>query len=134
MNRRQLAWFMALAMLTLLVAVSAPAFPQDAEGGDATEQQQDSTVESILQEQEQLLTGQRFAYDPDGRRDPFRRSQTRGDLLRHDALGPSDYLSRRPAVSSLDRLLEETAGRWRLAVRNGSRRLGCLWHDAARLV
>jgi len=71
MNRRQLAWFMALAMLTLLVVVSAPAFPQDAEGGDVTEQQQDSTVESILQEQEQLLSGQRFAYDPDGRRDPF---------------------------------------------------------------
>ena len=74
MNRRQLAWFMALAMLTLLVVVSAPAFPQDpatAEGGEPAEQPQDTTVESILQEQEQLLSGQRFAYDPDGRRDPF---------------------------------------------------------------
>jgi hypothetical protein len=76
MNRRQLAWFMALAMLTLLVAVSAPAFPQDAApGGEAAEEapqpQDDSTVESILEEQEQLLTGQRFSYDPAGRRDPF---------------------------------------------------------------
>jgi Tfp pilus assembly protein PilP len=88
MNRRQLAWFMALAMLTLLVVVSAPAFPQDAapqqaapedaeEAAQAGEtaadpmQEADATVETILREQEQLLSGERFTYDPDGRRDPF---------------------------------------------------------------
>jgi hypothetical protein len=76
MNRRQLAWFMALAMLTLLVVLSAPAFPQEetppaepAEGAAAPAD--DSTVETILREQEQLLAGQRFTYDPAGRRDPF---------------------------------------------------------------
>ena len=80
MNRRKLAWFMALAMLTLLVAVSAPAFPQDepppppaetTEEGEAQAPAEDSTVETILREQEQLLSGQRFSYDAAGRRDPF---------------------------------------------------------------
>ena len=78
MNRPQLAWFTALAMLTLLVVVSAPAFPQDeppptggAESDEAVEARQDATVESILQEQEKLLSGQQFSYDPAGRRDPF---------------------------------------------------------------
>ena len=32
----------------------------------------EETVETILREQEQLLSGQRFSYDPAGRRDPFR--------------------------------------------------------------
>lgn len=78
MSRRKLAWFMALAMLTLLVAVTAPAFPSQ-EPAEATEGEPGieemagaETVETILQEQEQLLTGQRFTYDPAGRRDPFR--------------------------------------------------------------
>jgi hypothetical protein len=30
-----------------------------------------STVETILRQQEELLRGQRFNYDPEGRRDPF---------------------------------------------------------------
>ena len=79
MNRRQLAWLMAVAMLTLLVVVSAPAFPseeppaqQAEEGAQAGEQPAaDAAVEKILREQEKLLTGQRFSYDPAGRRDPF---------------------------------------------------------------
>jgi len=80
MNRRRLAWFMALAMLTLLVAATAPAFPQEeppppadeTAGAEATQAPAgDSTVETILREQEQLLSGQRFTYDAAGRRDPF---------------------------------------------------------------
>lgn len=76
MNRRQLVWLMALATLTLLVMVSAPAFPQEPppEQGQAAEAQEgsaDETVEKILREQEELLSGQRFTYDPSGRRDPF---------------------------------------------------------------
>jgi len=75
MTRRQLAWFMALAMLTLLVVISAPAFPQEepppAEPAEGAAPADDSTVETILREQEQLLAGQRFTYDPAGRRDPF---------------------------------------------------------------
>ncbi len=78
MSRRQMAWFMALAMLTLLVVVSAPALPNqepppqaDQEGGEAKERPGDAAVEEILQQQEKLLTGQRFSYDPAGRRDPF---------------------------------------------------------------
>ncbi len=31
----------------------------------------ESTVETILRQQEELLRGQRFSYDPEGRRDPF---------------------------------------------------------------
>jgi hypothetical protein len=68
---------MAMAVLTLLVVASAPAFPWQEEAPAAEEPQveqapDDSTVETILRQQEALLTGQRFSYDPRGRRDPFR--------------------------------------------------------------
>ena len=73
MSRRQLAWFMAMAMLTFLAAVSAPAFPQEPATDEAAEEQQgESTVETILREQEAALSGEHFAYLPEGRRDPFR--------------------------------------------------------------
>ena len=29
MNRRQISWYVAMAVLTLVVAATAPAFPQD---------------------------------------------------------------------------------------------------------
>ena len=73
MTRRDLWTMFAAATLVALVAVSAPAFPQAAEaedGGATAEQEQ--TVETILRQQEELLKGQRFSYDPGGRRDPFR--------------------------------------------------------------
>lgn len=91
MKRPHVAWFMALGVLTLLAIVSAPAFPQGASKGatepekkdkkteekpvapaEATPPKTDATVEKILQQQEDLLRGQRFQYDPSGRRDPFR--------------------------------------------------------------
>ena len=39
---------------------------------DPTTKAGEATVEEILRQQEQLLSGQRFSYDPAGRRDPFR--------------------------------------------------------------
>ena len=39
---------------------------------DPTIKAGEATVEEILKQQEQLLSGQRFSYDPAGRRDPFR--------------------------------------------------------------
>jgi len=77
MKSNKLTWLLMTAVLALLAAVTAPAFPyQDDEaptpapaGEDTT---QNKTVETILREQEHLLTGQRFSYDPQGRRDPFR--------------------------------------------------------------
>ena len=39
---------------------------------DPTAKAGEATVEEILKQQEQLLSGQRFSYDPGGRRDPFR--------------------------------------------------------------
>lgn len=86
MIRRSYGWFLAAALLALLVSASAPAFPKDAAvpapaGGDAqpggpatpaANTATSQTVETILREQEQLLSGQRFSYDPGGRRDPFR--------------------------------------------------------------
>jgi hypothetical protein len=79
MNRRQFGWLMAVAMLTVLAVVSAPAFPaEEAPPPEAAESaasgvqpEAEAAVEKILQEQEKLLTGQRFSYDPAGRRDPF---------------------------------------------------------------
>jgi hypothetical protein len=63
-----------MALLALLVAATAPAFPQEpeAEEVDAPAAQDTRTVERILEQQEALLSGQRFSYDPTGRRDPFR--------------------------------------------------------------
>ena len=76
MSRGKLVWFMALAALTLLVTVSAPAFPQAEEpqpeaSADQAIQGEDA-IESILREQEEVLGGGHFTYDPAGRRDPFR--------------------------------------------------------------
>jgi len=63
-----------MALLTLLVAATAPAFPQETETAedDAPAAQDTQAVDQILEQQEALLTGQRFSYDPTGRRDPFR--------------------------------------------------------------
>lgn len=86
MSPRQAAWLVALAMLTLLVVFSAPAFPQEgrevpaddsaaapaAAAADARKPSaQETTVEEILKQQEQLLQGQGFTYDAGTRRDPF---------------------------------------------------------------
>ena len=73
MSRRDVGTLFAAAVLVALVAASAPAFPQVlAEDGDGPTPEQEQTVETILQQQEELLRGQRFSYDPAGRRDPFR--------------------------------------------------------------
>jgi len=71
---RRIPWWVSMALLTLLVAATAPAFPQEAEpaDGEAPAAQDTATVDRILEQQEALLTGQRFSYDPTGRRDPFR--------------------------------------------------------------
>ena len=79
MIRRQTAWFVATAVLALVAAATAPAFPMvqgdtDPDPPDETiegEEASRNTVEQILQEHEQLLRGQRFIYDPGNRRDPF---------------------------------------------------------------
>lgn len=75
MNSRQTAWLLAMAMLTLLVVFTAPAFPQDTADPSAARPEQTAAstaaVEQILAQQEQLMRGQRFSYDPGNRRDPF---------------------------------------------------------------
>jgi hypothetical protein len=70
---RRAGLFLAAAGLILLVAASAPAFPQEPEVSDqAAGSGEAEAVEQILREQESLLKGERFTYDPAGRRDPFR--------------------------------------------------------------
>ena len=82
MKRRQVGWFVATAVLTLLAAATAPAFPTvqsdtdpdppgGSEAGAPEVGEAQASVEAILQQQEQLLRGQRFTYDPGDRRDPF---------------------------------------------------------------
>ncbi|HEX5044075.1 MAG TPA: hypothetical protein VFV75_14295 [Candidatus Polarisedimenticolaceae bacterium] len=55
-------------------AAPAPAAKSPASGApaDPAIKAGEATVEEILKQQEQLLSGQRFSYDPAGRRDPFR--------------------------------------------------------------
>jgi len=89
--RRQWGWWKALAALILAVGFSAPVRGEDtpapsanaggAAGGqtqaekaqaDAQQKEGQQTVETILRQQEDLLSGRQFSYDPGGRRDPFR--------------------------------------------------------------
>ncbi|ANM28546.1 hypothetical protein ABI59_01305 [Acidobacteria bacterium Mor1] len=88
MNRRDWSWFAVAAALIVVVFAAAPAFPQapgvdegtlsaeeqlaEAELAQQGESETDTrNVEEILQQQEALLRGERFSYDPGGRRDPF---------------------------------------------------------------
>ena len=68
MIRRRVAWFAVVVLLALVASASAPAFAQDADTTEADT----STVDRILEEQERMMSGERFSYDPAGRRDPFR--------------------------------------------------------------
>ena len=82
--RRQWGWWTVVAALILAVAFSAPARAADdatatASAADAAKAQANAqqkegqqTVETILRQQEDLLSGRQFSYDPGGRRDPFR--------------------------------------------------------------
>jgi hypothetical protein len=84
--RRQWGWWTAVAALILAVGFTAPARGEDkpkASPGTAdaaaaakaqaeAQQQGQQTVETILRQQEDLLSGRQFSYDPGGRRDPFR--------------------------------------------------------------
>lgn len=83
MMRERGGWLLTILGLILLAAASAPAFPQgnaempaaaqaETPAKNAGDDDNNQTVETILRQQEELLRGQRFFYDPSGRRDPFR--------------------------------------------------------------
>jgi hypothetical protein len=80
---RRWGWWISAAALILLAAWSAPARAEDtapppaddaAAKAQAEAQQKEGqqTVDTILRQQEDLLSGRQFSYDPGGRRDPFR--------------------------------------------------------------
>jgi hypothetical protein len=73
--KRLNAWALSAAVLLALAVVSTPALAQEAQPESPAAQPpraDDQTVETILRQQEELLSGQQFSYDPAGRRDPFR--------------------------------------------------------------
>lgn len=83
--RRQLGWWMAAAALIAVAGWTAPAHAQDAKQAaganadaaakaqaEAQQKEGQQTVETILRQQEDILAGRQFSYDPGGRRDPFR--------------------------------------------------------------
>lgn len=83
--RRQLGLWLAVAGLIAAAGLTAPARAEDAKpnaqaaSSDASKAQAEAqqkegqqTVETILRQQEDLLAGRQFSYDPGGRRDPFR--------------------------------------------------------------
>jgi len=80
MTRRRWLWFGIVAVLVLVAAVSAPETPAEersakspaAPAEEPSKEPDDSAVEQILRQQEALITGARFEYDPGNRRDPFR--------------------------------------------------------------
>ncbi len=62
----------ALAPAPAAAPAAASKSPASGVPADPTTKAGEATVEEILRQQEQLLSGQRFSYDPAGRRDPFR--------------------------------------------------------------
>jgi hypothetical protein len=88
MRRPQAIWLVSIAVLALVAAATAPAFPQESETRPATPADADrpenaakakETIDLILRQQEESLRGDRFNYDPGTRRDPF---QSLFDLAR----------------------------------------------------
>jgi len=85
-SRRHIAWWSVAAALILAAGSAAPVRAADkptpeaqAEAAKAAKAQAEAqqkegqqTVETILRQQEDLLAGRQFSYDPGGRRDPFR--------------------------------------------------------------
>lgn len=83
MRRSDLERVAVISGLILVLTVAAPAVPQDAaESPDSGSSEGEAAVETILRQQEELLQGQRFTYDPAGRRDPFRSLYERVTLLK----------------------------------------------------
>lgn len=80
MNRRSWTILVTILALSLIVTLSAPAFlaeepqaqPQPEKPAAPTPGSGEEAVEQILRQQEALITGQGFTYNPEGRRDPFR--------------------------------------------------------------
>ena len=71
MTRREWSWLAVAMCLALMAAVFAPALAQEADDTGQSEEERNQAVEKILREQQEMLQGQRFTYDPAKRRDPF---------------------------------------------------------------
>ena len=78
---RQWGWWTAAAALILVAGLAAPARAEDKTASpdaaakaqaEAQQKEGQQTVDTILRQQEDLLSGRQFSYDPGGRRDPFR--------------------------------------------------------------
>lgn len=77
MIRRRWTWLLTILALCLIAGLSAPTFgneqkPAKPEQPAAKPGSGEEAVEQILRQQEALITGQGFTYNPEGRRDPFR--------------------------------------------------------------
>ena len=78
MIRQRVGWFLMLAVFMSILVATAPAFPMQEDTETVPEVAEPDpaearkTIEMILREQEEMLTGTQFSYDPEGRRDPFR--------------------------------------------------------------
>ena len=112
MNPNRATWLMITAMLTLLVAFSAPAFPKPQEtrpdSGDPTTTDE-SAVEKILKQQEELLEGRQFSYDPEDRRDPFQ-SLYEKVALKADGPRPRGVAGMLVAEIDLTGIVEDATG------------------------
>ena len=71
-----------VAGLIAVLSVAAPAIPQNTAEAPSDTDSGEAAVETILRQQEELLQGQRFTYDPAGRRDPFRSLYEKVTLLK----------------------------------------------------
>ena len=125
--RERAMWRMTIAGLLAVVATGAGAPgaratdavpPAEAAATSQAQQQANQTVENILKEQEALLSGQRFSYDPAGRRDPFR-SLFEESAIRRKGPRPRGVAGMLVAEVDLTGIVRDSAG-GNLAVFTGS--------------
>ena len=126
--RRRWGWWTAVAALILAVGFSAPVRGEDKSApptsaadaasahaqatkaqADAQQKEGQQTVETILRQQEDLLSGRQFSYDPGGRRDPFR-SLTEEVSIRHKGPRPRGVAGMLVVELELTGIVRDTTG------------------------
>jgi hypothetical protein len=124
---------LAIAGAGVPARAADPAKPDDAKAAaaakaraEAQQKEGQQTVETILRQQEDLLSGRQFSYDPGGRRDPFR-SLFEELAIRHKGPRPRGVAGMLVSELDLTGIVRDTTG-GNLAVVMGTDNKGYFLH------